>query len=80
MGPQRSLTSVAAALQKDRSLIARWSGTYRWSARARAFDAYTEQLERDAMIAVARNVAAKMQVSPMTVQRILAASGTKAKK
>jgi hypothetical protein len=37
-GPEGSLASVAQALGKSLSLINRWSGTWQWVARAKAFD------------------------------------------
>lgn len=48
MGTQRSLSKVAAKLQKSETLMGRWSGNYRWVERATAWDAEQARKELEA--------------------------------
>lgn len=45
MGPERSITKVVQELNKTRALIGRWSCTYDWVERVRAYD---NELEKEA--------------------------------
>lgn len=48
MGGQRSLSKVAAKLQKSETLMGRWSGAYSWVDRAAAWDDEQERIDREA--------------------------------
>lgn len=43
MGPDRTLTRVAAQLGKNRSLIERWSSAWEWRKRVAAYDTYLDR-------------------------------------
>ena len=45
MGAERSLTKVSQSLNKTRTLLGRWSGTWNWQERVRAYD---NELEKEA--------------------------------
>ena len=45
MGAERSLTKVSQALNKTRTLLGRWSSTWNWQERVRAYD---NELEKEA--------------------------------
>ena len=47
MGTQRSLSKVAAKLQKSETLMGRWSGSYDWVKRAAKWDDEQERIERE---------------------------------
>lgn len=49
MGSDRSLEKVAKVCKKSVTLINRWSAEYLWGIRARAFDSYLADLERQMM-------------------------------
>ena len=55
MGADRSVRKVAQALDKSRTLIGKWSSTYNWPERARAYD---RDLDRRAHEQAVRNVRA----------------------
>lgn len=54
MGPQRSLALVASKLGKSKVLMERWSRRYDWIGRVAAHAAYTAQVERETIEALAR--------------------------
>lgn len=81
-GAQRSLQSVADALHKSKTMIARWSGRYSWVERTIAFDRWADaeaqrQVERDAREAKrSRIIAARwMQSEGLRQLRAIAARG-----
>lgn len=53
MGPERSVRKVVQKLNKSLTLIARWSGTYNWTYRARDYD---RDLDRQAHEQAVHNV------------------------
>ena len=50
MGTQRSLSKVAAELQKSGTLIGRWSGAHNWVERAAAWDDEQDKITRKAQL------------------------------
>ena len=46
MGTERSLSKVAAKLQKSETLMGRWSGEHEWVKRAEKWDDEQERIER----------------------------------
>src|SRR3954454_13496870 len=48
LGPGRSIDKVQQKLNKNRRLIAQWSGDYRWVERARAYDDHCERVKQAA--------------------------------
>ncbi len=44
MGPKRSLSKLAIELDKDKSLLSRWSANYSWVERASAYDLHLNQV------------------------------------
>lgn len=47
MGRERSLSKVAAKLQKSETLMGRWSGAYDWVERAAKWDDEQDRIERE---------------------------------
>lgn len=47
MGPSRSLSKVAAKLQKSETLMGRWSGQHDWVKRAAKWDDEQDRIERE---------------------------------
>lgn len=47
MGRERSLSKVAAKLQKSETLMGRWSGTHSWVKRAAEWDDEQDRIERE---------------------------------
>ena len=56
MGPERSVRAVAQKLSKSYTLAGRWSSTYHWVERCRAWDNYLQQEAKKAAAAVVRNM------------------------
>ena len=56
MGPERSVRAVAQKLSKSYTLAGRWSSTYHWVERCRAWDNYLQQEAKKAAAAEVRNM------------------------
>ncbi len=56
MGPERSVRAVAQKLSKSYTLAGRWSSTYHWVERCRAWDNYLQQEAKKAAAAAVRNM------------------------
>lgn len=56
MGPARHLDAVATKVDKNLSLIRRWSSDYSWVTRARAWDAENDRVKRDAQTKVVQEM------------------------
>ena len=56
MGPERSVRAVAQKLSKSHTLAGRWSSTYHWVERCRAWDNYLQQEAKKAAAAAVRNM------------------------
>ena len=56
MGPERSVRAVAQKLSKSYTLAGRWSSTYHWVERCRAWDTYLQQEAKKAAAAAVRNM------------------------
>jgi hypothetical protein len=61
LGPDKSLKEVARQLDKDISLISKWSAKYHWSAQVDALDAERERKVREASDAAAVDAAVAEQ-------------------
>ena len=56
MGPERSIRAVAQKLSKSYTLAGRWSSTYHWVERCRAWDNYLQQEAKKAAVAEVRRM------------------------
>ena len=56
MGPERSVRAVAQKLSKSYTLAGRWSSTYHWVERCRAWDNYLQQEAKKAAVAEVRRM------------------------
>jgi len=56
MGPERSVRAVAQKLSKSYTLAGRWSSTYHWVERCRAWDNYLQQEAKKAAATAVRNM------------------------
>ena len=56
MGADRSIRAVSQECSKSVSLIRRWSSTYHWVERCRAWDNYLQQEAKKAAAAAVRNM------------------------
>ena len=56
MGPERSARAVAQKLSKSYTLAGRWSRTYKWVERCRAWDNYLQQEAKKAAATAVRNM------------------------
>lgn len=72
MGPERSIRAVSQRLAKSKTIIDRWSRTYGWVERCRAWDNHLRQEARRAAVAEVRqmnkrhaNMALQMQTAAM---------------
>lgn len=56
MGPERSVRAVAQKLSKSYTLAGRWSSTYHWVERCRAWDNYLQREAKKAAVAEIRKM------------------------
>lgn len=72
LGPERSLSKVAAQLNKSMKLMGDWSGEHRWVERSEAWDRHLDKAARAAQVKRAQKMAERQAALGERMQEVAA--------